>query len=419
VEKLHSGLRASRLDIQRMRLKSESINGLGFPILSVTANYMHLNEPLGLDISGLSDRLNSLPIPIKIPSEIDFLDDDLATVDLHLLWPLYTGGKIEADKRATSAKVDEAIAQSKMEKDKIFLKLVKYYYGVVMTKSLYHTRKASQKALSIHYKHAQKMKKQGQITKLELINAQVKLDAARIDTRRAKHKLDIVTSAFEMFIQKRRLPSSGLFVSTVGGSQESYIRKSFRKYPALSLLDAKANQASALVDIENSNWYPHLLAYGNLNLYRGDSPIEKVTPTWMVGVILKFDIVTSLDRGKEVEAARLLESKVSAIKSQSKKDLRLAIDSVYHEMLLYRDEFDSLSSSMALASENYRLRSIAFREGLSTSSEVVDAQVFLSGAKTKRLNAAYNYIQKLSELSVLSGDKSLFFKIAHKSKKVK
>ena len=419
VQKLHSGLQASRLDIQRMRLKSESINGLGFPTLSVTANYTHLNEPIGLDISGLSNRLNSLPIPITIPSEIDFLDDDIATVDLHLLWPLYTGGKIEAAKRATSAKVDEAIAQSKMEKDKIFLKLVKYYYGVVMTKSLYQTRVASQKALRLHYNHAKKMKKQGQITKLELLNAQVKLNGARIDRERAKHQLDIITSAFEMFIQKKRKPKSGLFVATVGGSQERYIQKSFSKYPVLSLLDAKAIQASALVDIERANWYPQLLGYGNINLYRGDSPMEKVTPSWMIGVILKFDIVTAKDRDKEVEAAMLLESKVSSIKSQSKRDLKLAIESVYHEMILYRDEFDSLSSSISLSKENYRLRSIAFKEGLSTSAEVVDAEMFLSGAKTKRLNAAYNYIKKLAELSVLSGEKSLFFKIERKSKKVK
>ena len=419
VQKLHHGLKAAAYDVHRMRLQSESIDGLGLPTLSLTANYTHLNEPVGLDISDLSGTLNSLSLPIKIPSEIDFLDDDIVMIDLHVLWPLYTGGKIEAAKDASAAKVYEAIAQSKMEKDKVFLKLVKYYYGVVMMKSLYQTRLESEKALRLHYAHAKKMKKQGQITKLELLNAQVKLDAARIERKKAKHQLEIITSAFAMFIQQKKRPSSRLFVSGVAGTQERYIRKSLKQHPGLSLLDAKSDQAEALVKIENAAWYPQVLGYGNVNLYKGDSPMEEMAPSWMVGVMLKFDIVTGKDREKEVESARLLKAKVTALKAQTKKDLRLAIEKVYREMMLYREEFTALNSSLVLARENYRLRSIAFREGLATSTEVVDAQMFLSGAKTQRLNAAYHYVKKLSELSVLSGDKALFFKIEHKSKKVK
>jgi hypothetical protein len=50
---------------------------------------------------------------------------------------------------------------------------------------------------------------------------------------------------------------------------------------------------------------------------------------------------------------------------------------------------------------------------------VVDAQLFLSGAKTKRLNAAYNYIKKLAFLSVLSGDRDSFFKFERLSRGIK
>jgi len=72
-----------------------------------------------------------------------------------------------------------------------------------------------------------------------------------------------------------------------------------------------------------------------------------------------------------------------------------------------------------LAHENYRLRELAFSEGLSTSVELVDAQIFLLGAKTKRLNAAYNFVQKLSQLSVLSGDREMFFQIEELSERIK
>ena len=64
---------------------------------------------------------------------------------------------------------------------------------------------------------------------------------------------------------------------------------------------------------------------------------------------------------------------------------------------------------MALAKENYKLRTLAFKEGLATSVEVVDAQALLQGAKAQRFNAAYNYIKSLASLCVLTGVREQFF----------
>ncbi len=72
-----------------------------------------------------------------------------------------------------------------------------------------------------------------------------------------------------------------------------------------------------------------------------------------------------------------------------------------------------------MAEENLRLRELAFKEGLSTSVEVVDAQMFLTGAKTNRLNAIYNYVQKISQLAVLSGNSELFFELEQTSMEIK
>jgi outer membrane protein TolC len=74
---------------------------------------------------------------------------------------------------------------------------------------------------------------------------------------------------------------------------------------------------------------------------------------------------------------------------------------------------------LALARENYKLRSLAFKEGLATSVEVVDAQMLLSGAKTQRLNAAYNYVKSLAALCVLNGERERFFTFENSGKGIK
>ena len=88
-------------------------------------------------------------------------------------------------------------------------------------------------------------------------------------------------------------------------------------------------------------------------------------------------------------------------------------------MLQFKSEYEDLDSSLSLAHENLRLRSLAFKEGISTSIEVVDAQTFLTAAKTKRLNAIYNYVKKVSQLCVLSGTREMFFKLQSSSMEIK
>ena len=142
-------------------------------------------------------------------------------------------------------------------------------------------------------------------------------------------------------------------------------------------------------------------------------------PTWFAGVMVKFDLLERKDRNQEIQSAELLSKKVHYVKAQAVSDLKLLVEKTYKEMLSDYEEFNALSSSMALAQENYKLRSIAFAEGLSTSVELVDAQMFLLGAKTKRLNAAYNFVQKVSQLCVLSGNREMFFEIAKSSEEIK
>ena len=422
VEDLNDGLKATQSDIYRARLKRESAQNLSNPSLTLTANYTHFNDSIDLDINHLSQQLNTVLTPLtgqKIPSSIPLLNQDIGLVNLNILYPLYTGGKIRAAKSAYDAQINEAVAMEHLEKDKAFLKLVHYYYGVVMAQALYRTKLATQKALQVHYNHAKKLKSQGQIARAELLEAQVKRDAARIESKKAQHQLQIASTALSLLIKEKNKPKSPLFISKILQPKEQYIQKSTTKNAGIDLLNAKTKSADALIDAEKSAWKPKVIAYGNLNLYKGSSPVEGLTPSWLVGVMLKYDIFSHQDRNKEIEAAKLLRNKVLSLKTQAQEDLRLGIEKTYGEMMLYQEEFSALSSSLALAHENYKLRTLSFKEGLSTSSEVIDAQTYLSGVKTQRYNAAYNYIKQLALLCILSGNAELFFRFEHKSIKVK
>lgn len=412
-------LNASSNDVARAKLERNSAKSMYLPSISINASYTHLDKPIGVDSSDISNFMASLPLPLPFPSEIDFSKQDIFLADLQLLFPLYVGGKIDAAQDIYSAKVTESKAHHHLKEDKAFLNLVKFYYGVIVSKSLYETRLKVQKALLLHYENAKKLQLQGQIAKVELLNAQVELDAAKIETTKARHKLDILKIVLASTTKSQKEPSQNLFVSLNTKTKESFKQETLLNSNGLKILDAKSKQVDALVKIKKAAWLPSLIAYGNYNLYKDDSPLMSMAPKWMAGVLLKVDILKTKDRNQEIQAAKLLHSKLQNLKEQAKEDLAILVSKTYNEMLLYRDEYNSLSSSIALADENYKLRSLAFKEGLSTSLEVVKAQMFVASIKTKKANAAYNYIQRVARLTVLSGDYREFFKIKDLSQEIK
>jgi outer membrane protein TolC len=417
VEQSSNGLKAAKDDESIASLKKESVKSMYLPEISISGSYTHLSEPIGTDTHTIANSLAStLPITSTVMSalpnqQMDFSKQDVFLANLHMLWPLYTGGKIDAAQDIYAAASDEAKAVMQMKKDKEFLKLIKYYYGVVVTLSLYETRKEAQKALKLHYENAKKLKEHGQIANIELLDAKVKLDGAKIETTKAKHKYEIAISALSSLLKQKIQPSSNLVVNELMEDEEYYTTQTQQNYAGLNILDAKKKQSEAFVKIKESNYHPTVVGYANYNLYKDDSPIMNTLPQWFGGVMVRISLLKRKDRAQEVQAAKLLNSKIKHLKDEALENLAILVEKTYKEMNLYKEEYNSLSSSIELAKENYKLRAIAFKEGLSTSVEVVDAQMFLLGAKTKRLNAAYNYEKKLSQLCVLSGDREMFFKM--------
>ncbi|WP_037430614.1 TolC family protein, partial [Shewanella sp. POL2] len=90
-------------------------------------------------------------------------------------------------------------------------------------------------------------------------------------------------------------------------------------------------------------------------------------------------------------------------KAQTRQDLSLLLDQSYRQLLQAEEEFKALNTSLELATENLRLREIAFNQGLSTSIDRVDAELKLSAVKTQQLGASYRYVQAYARLMAISG----------------
>ena len=86
----------------------------------------------------------------------------------------------------------------------------------------------------------------------------------------------------------------------------------------------------------------------------------------------------------------------------------MGVVQAWQSMETARQQYLLLGSSITQAEENLRLQELSFREGQSTSLDVIDARLSLGAARVERAQAAYEYDVDLAKLLEVSGQSGRF-----------
>ncbi|EJN6961075.1 TolC family protein [Photobacterium damselae subsp. damselae] len=425
----NEGLAAERTKVDQAKYLQDAAWDLNLPQVSVGANYTRLDD--NIEISP-SDLFSSMPASGtdagKVISQLaeqlskltgtDFnslftsqiTDKDVFTSSIRAIWPIFTGGRINAAQAIAEGKTEEAKYMLAMKKQATYEDLSRFYFGVVLAEQVYKTRQEVEAGLKQHFEHAVKLQQQGQIARVERLQAEAAYDKARVETQKSKRDLEIVQVALTKLLNASSpiTPTTTLFTNEQLPNLDSFLSQTLTTYPGLHLLDAKRKQANGLIDVEKGKYYPEVYLYGNYNIYDGHSLAAELTPDWAVGVGVNIPLIDNTGRSGKLKAAHSAVSQVNHLQAQAKQDLSVLVEKTYKEANQALEEYQGLQSSLNLANENVRLREKAFSQGLSTSLDVVDAELFLASIKTQRLAASYQYITSLTRLLAISGQMSEF-----------
>ncbi|EGQ9578144.1 TolC family protein [Vibrio cholerae] len=420
LQQQNNSLAAQRANVERYVHLKDATQNLNLPSVSVGANFTRLDQDVTLSGKQIFDStgqaLPALPPTLaqlvagigSIQSTIT--ERDIFTSSIRAIWPIFTGGRITAAQDAAAGKEDEAQSQLAMERQARYEDLAKYYFSVVLAKEVLATRIAVEEGLTQHRDNALKLEQQGQIAHVERLQADASLDKAKVDRKKAQKTLDIAQSALTQILGATETvePSGILFINTSLPPMHAFIEQTLNTYPGLSLLDAKEKQASSLIKAEQGKYYPEVYLYGDYSLHEDDSLASQMKPDWLVGVGVNIPLIENSGRSEQVKAANSAVNQVRYLKAQAKQDLSVLVEKTYLEAEQALEEVTGLNSSLNLAQENLRLRQKAFSQGLSTSVDVVDAELYLASIRTQQSLASFNYLISLNKLLALSSEMSSF-----------
>ncbi|KDM89914.1 TolC family protein [Photobacterium galatheae] len=418
-------LAAEKSNVEKAEHLQEASRALSLPRVTVSANYTYLDDPIQIapsDIIASTPAGNSQAASMLLQSlhmtsaQLDKLftsqltNRDILTSSVRAVWPVFLGGRIMAAQDIAKGKTQEAKYMLEMKEHAKFEDLSNYYFGVVLAQQVLETRQEAEQGLEKHYKNALKMEAQGQIAKVERLQAQSSYDKARVERLKAQRNLEIAQVALTKMLklQTPATPTTALFVNESLPDMMTFLNQTLSDYPGLHILDAKKRQASGALDVEKGKYYPEVFVYGNYNLYEEDTLAAKTAPDWAIGVGVSIPLLDSSGRSDKVKAAHSAMTQVNYLRAQAEQDLTVLVEKTYREASQALEEYEGLASSVALAEESVSLREKAFSQGLSTSLDVVDAELYLASVKTQRLSAAYHYVTALSRLLAVSGGINTF-----------
>ena len=402
----------------------KSFRGLYLPQLSVNASYMHLADPLYLNFNdykasvqnGLQGFATQVPAPMRplfapLLGRVQplfaqdwrykFQEQDIWKVSADAKWVLFAGGKVRVGTRVSALNTEIATVETKKTENALISELAERYFQVQLAQKALEVRKQSFETAQHHYENAQKLEKNGMIASVEVLQAKKAVTDAQREVMAAEKDIQLAQTALYGVMGTTEQPLSTLttelFEVAPLQSLEYYQQQAKEHYPMIVQAKLKAQMATQSVKAQQAAYLPDVAVVGKKYLWSENLPLTE-PDNWVVGVGLQWNLFNGLQDKNKIAQAKAMRESVELITAQAEKDVQTLVKKQYTEIEKQREQYLSLEESLRFAEELVRARDKAFAEGLSTSTDVADANLYLASIKIKRYQALFEMDKTLAQL---------------------
>lgn len=398
-----------------------------FPRVNAIGSYTHINKSLeytmnlpiseflqGLEESNpavvtdplyttLMDMHNQGNIPDKFSLSIG--EENNWIFDVTLTQPIFTGGKIINQYKISKAAEKITDASLKKTGNELIYQTDEAYWRLVNV--------SAKQALAIDYQalvqtllsQVQNAYDVGVTTQNDLLKVQVKLNEAELMSFKARNGVKLSTMALNQIIgesiESSITISDNLFDKSPVPYDSTKVLEFVERRPEVLILKQGLEIQQSLTKIAQSNYFPNIALQASAN-YLNPNPYNSFESNfghdWQVGVVAQWEIFDFNARKHTISAARHQQQSAQLILEQSKELFELEIN---QSELQYKEalkRIQLIEKSVNQAEENLRVTQSRFNEGMSKSSDVLEAQVSWLNAKTELIEAQTEMYTKRSNL---------------------
>ena len=252
------------------------------------------------------------------------------------------------------------------------------------------------------------MEEEGIVAHSVILYLEYKLSDARREYTDAVNEYRVAKLALMTTLQSSDilLPDDALFLASNIYDIEYYKDNAIKSNTLIREVNLAKSVAKEGVNMAKSSMLPAIVAMGGASIYNHN--VSGLIPRWAVGVGVSVPIFGGLSRQSQYKAAQYREQSVVQMAEKAKESILLLVDKEYYTLQNGVAAIESCRRSIDFAQSYYQTSLDGFYEGVTSSSELMDARTALAGAGVEYLNAVYEYTLSLARLLELSGLSSEF-----------
>ena len=398
---------ATRYAEQSAHRERQAAIGLFMPQVTLRGGYAHLNKDISLDLNPmlaslspiLGEGLSALGLNLSYPLQnrnTAFLGGDVVV-------PIFAGGKVWTANRVAKIEYERTKEQSAQVRGRLVVEIVERYFGVELARRGVAICEEAVAVVGAHLHDLLILEREGMAVESERLYAEYRLAEVERDLQRARLKFDTANKALQTSLgaEYRVVPSTPLFVLGSIETLDYFRAQALLRNPQLGEVGAVRDLAQANLRLRQAELMPEVVAMGAMNFC--NYKLSPLVPRMAVGVGLNFKIFDGLRSEYRTASARLQLRQVEALERKAERDIVLLVEDLYNKVEAVLATTSAVERAEEFATEYLRAKQQAFREGMATTTDVVDAVLNLSRVRFERAQMAFDFDLALARLLEASG----------------
>lgn len=320
-------------------------------------------------------------------------DDTLETTEVGISQALYTGGQIGAAIKASRYLADSQAWRRDATLAEIEFQTKEAFYNAILASALVQVAEDSVKTFERNLSDAQEMFDVGMISNFEVLRAKTEVGARKADlvAARNQHRLALTNLRRILYIPEEAALSlvPKITWTPPTGTVDEYVDNSYENRPELKALESGILAAGQDLRRVKGQYLPSVGA--NADYRNTDGGGASIPDGWTFTVGAEWEIFGGGRRKYERLEARARVEQLEYELLDVKQLVKLDVTQAHIQLQDAMAQAQSERGNVDLAEEGLRLAELRFQEGVGTQSEVLDAELALTAAKTNLLQALRNY----------------------------
>lgn len=321
--------------------------------------------------------------------------------------PVFMGGAIIAMNKMADAGEQMAANSAEARRQSTIYEIDQAYWQVV---SLRHKQKLAQSYLDLVKKldgDVQKMIKEGVATRSEGLSVSVKVNEAEMALLKVN---DGLTLSKMLLCQLCGIPVNEQVVlaeeetddlSVVETVPQVDVEQAAENRPELKMLQNVVDMGKQATNMLKAGNLPQVLLTGgymvsNPNVFNGFE--KKFAGVWNVGVLVRVPIWNWGDVAYKVRAAKGATTIATLQRDEIREKIELQVNQSAFKVNEANKKLEMAKASTERADENLRTANLGFREGVISSTTVMEAQTAWLQAQSQKIDAEIDV--KLSQVNL-------------------